>query len=258
MDSGTRVERLDTLQRIELAEAVDVRLRVAGLPVRMLAFVIDYMVCGGIMFGAGLLLTVLGFGVGSEGVVGLYLLIWFLVRWFYNVPFEVGKKGATIGKRAMKIRVVRQTGAPVSAGQSIIRNLLRFVDEMPTFIVLFISVPTYLIGVGSIVLSKRFQRLGDLAAGTVVVYTVAKNDDDYWLPGRLAGEISASFPPLPPPVPLRREEQQDILRFRERLPVWSDARRAEIADRLLPLTEANGAEGVKKVLAMGAWIEETK
>ncbi|MEM0897096.1 MAG: RDD family protein [Verrucomicrobiota bacterium] len=256
MDSGTRVERLDTLQRIELAEAVGVRLRVAGLPVRMLAFAIDYMVCGVIMTGAVIILVVLGFGVGSEGVIGLYLLVWFLVRWFYNVPFEVGRKGATLGKRAMKIRVLRQSGAPVSIGQSVIRNLLRFVDEMPVFITPFAHVPTYLFGAGSMILTKRFQRLGDLAAGTIVVYTEKEAEDSLQVPRILVGNQMPTVQPMPPPLQLRREEQQYVLRYRERYPLWSDARRAEIADRLSPLTEANGAEGVKKILAMGAWIDE--
>lgn len=259
MEAVVRRERLDTLQRIELAEGVSIRLRVAGLPVRAFAFAIDYLICAGILIGAIIVIGLLGIGTQAEGILGVYLLLWFLVRWFYHLPFEIGKRGATPGKRAMKIRVVRDTGTPVGAGQSVVRNLLRFVDEMPAFIATVPLVPTYLLGAISMVCGKRFQRLGDLAAGTLVVY------DDPHPPRVLLPTIGPRQPPpLPgmapvlPRYPLHREEQLAFAGFRERLSLWSQARRVELANHLYPLTRKEGLEGVNEVLRIGAWIEESK
>ena len=259
MEAVTKGERLDTLQRIELAEGVSIRLRVAGLPVRAFAFAIDYLICAGILTGAIFIIGLLGMGTESEGVFGIYLLLWFLVRWFYHLPFEVGKRGATPGKRAMKIRVVRDTGTPVGVGQSVVRNLLRFVDEMPAFIATVPLVPTYLIGAVSMVCGKRFQRLGDLAAGTMVVY-----DDARPAPAPHPMRGWKQPPPLPsmasalPRYPLQREEHIAFAGFRERLSLWSQSRRVELANHLYPLTMKEGPEGVNEVLRIGAWIEESK
>ena len=275
MELANREERLDTQQRIELAEGVNISLRVAGLPVRFLAYVIDYLICGGIILGAAFVLSIIGIATGSFGMVGIMLLLWFIVRWFYNVPFELGKRGATPGKRAMKIRVMQTTGTPVTVGQSLVRNLLRFVDEMPTFLATFPLVPTYLFGSVAIVCGKRFQRLGDLAAGTIVIY------DDERLPAASTLQVptaSSSPPspaqgayaqthPQPPPIPpqptpprfpLHREEQVAFTGFRERLPLWSEARRMEIADHLTPLTGKTGPAAVDEVINIGAWLDETR
>lgn len=276
MEAVSKNERLDTLQRIELAEGVNIRLRVAGLPVRLLAFLIDFLICAGIMIATGILVAILIVGFDSEGAIAFYLLIWFLIRWFYHLPFEIGKKGATPGKRCMKIRVVRTTGTPVSTGQSFLRNLLRFVDELPVFSFVFTLVPTYLLGAIVMVLSKRFQRLGDLAAGTIVVYTdehLATSPQVYAQPQLYPqyapttythlGQMVPQPPPLPleptmPRLPLHREEQVAFAAFKERLPLWSEGRKIELANHLAPLTNKVGPEGVREVLNIGAWFEEAK
>lgn len=259
MESTAVAERLDTLQRIELAEGVTVRLRVAGLPVRALAFAIDYLTCAGILLVATIVVSLIGIGVESEGAWGLYLLVWFLVRWFYHLPFETGRRGATPGKRAMKLRVLSASGTPVSVGQSVVRNLLRFVDEMPAFIATVPLVPTYLFGALSMFCSKRFQRLGDLAAGTIVAYDDSVPEAALPRPFR----TGAAPPPLPvtatmPKYPLHREELVAFSSYRERLPLWSEARQVELANHLEPLTGTVGPPAVRDALAIGAWIEESK
>lgn len=266
MEAVERAARLDTLQRIELAEGVNIRLRVAGLPVRIMAFLLDQLICVGIMILALIIISIVGFFSDFEGAIGLFLLIWFLIRWFYHLPFETGKKGATPGKRMMKLRVVRTTGTPISVGQSMVRNLLRFVDEMPAFIAAFPIVPTYLFGSVVVVCSKRSQRLGDLAAGTIVVYAHETASSHLPLqaiplPGQAyAYQQPPTLPPgkTPPNYPLHRDEQLAFLRFRERLPLWTSGRQAEIADHLSPLTEKTGPEGVQATLSISNWIEESK
>ncbi len=275
MELANREERLDTQQRIELAEGVNIRLRVAGLPVRFLAYIIDYLICAGIILGAVFVLSIIGVATESFSMVGILLLLWFIIRWFYNVPFELGKRGATPGKRAMKIRVMQTTGTPVTVGQSLLRNLLRFVDEMPSFLATLPLVPTYLFGSIAIVCGRRFQRLGDLAAGTIVIYDDEKFavTPSYYAP---AAPQAPPFPaygsylpphPQPPPIPpqptpprfpLHREEQVAFTSFRERLPLWSAERRMEIADHLAPLTGKTGPAAVNEVVNIGAWLDEAR
>ncbi len=90
--------------------------------------------------------------------IGRVLL--FLVIFGYDVPFEVLNGGRTIGKVAAGIRVVGDLGEPVNFFTSAIRTILRVVDFLPIF---------YITGVISMVATERDQRLGDLAAGTIVV-----------------------------------------------------------------------------------------
>ena len=275
MEAVTREQRLDTQQRIELAEGVNISLRVAGLPVRFLAYLIDYLICAGIILGAVFLISIIGIATGSFESFGIMIVLWFIIRWFYNIPFELGKRGATPGKRLMHIRVVQVSGTPVTAGQSFVRNLLRFVDEMPAFLATFPLVPTYLFGSVAIVCGKRFQRLGDLAAGTIVIYDDEKPAfvPSHELPVAMQGQPSsprgfhAQPVPQPPPIPaqpvqprfpLHREEQVALSNFCDRLPLWSEARRMEIANHLTPLTGKTGPAAVNEIINIGAWLEKAR
>jgi uncharacterized RDD family membrane protein YckC len=94
-------------------------------------------------------------------LVALLIVISFLVFWGYDVAFETLASGRTPGKRAAGLRVVRLGGEPVGFLASAVRNLLRPVDMQPGFM--------YAVGAVTILFSRRNQRLGDLAAGTLVV-----------------------------------------------------------------------------------------
>src|SRR5690606_35568120 len=99
--------------------------------------------------------------VGENVVQGFFLLAVFGISWFYFVFFEACKRGATPGKRVMGLRVVRLSGTPISWNQAIVRNFIRFVDFLPF---------GNAVGLLSCTVTKNFQRLGDLAANTLVVY----------------------------------------------------------------------------------------
>ncbi|MEM7147996.1 MAG: RDD family protein [Verrucomicrobiota bacterium] len=170
---------------------------------------------------------------------GLYMIGAFIVYWFYFVFFENGKHGATPGKRAMGLRVVQTSGTPITLTQAIIRNFIRAID----------SLPFYLIGLTACTSTRRFQRLGDLAANTVVVYTKSEHRPNF--PENT--EVKA----LPPPVPLSREEQLAIVTFTERAPLWSDERKIELANHLSPLTGTTGPAGVDKLFAIARWIQKS-
>jgi hypothetical protein len=138
--------------------------------------------------------------------------------------------------------VVQATGSPITLGQAVVRNFLRFIDGMPMF--------TYCFGLTSCMATKRFQRLGDLAAGTVVIYD------------RLPQMPVIAMPPpmsaVPLPVGLTADEMRALALFRERAGLWSDGRRAEIADQASVLSGATGAAGVGRLMAMAHWIQEKR
>ncbi|MES2660903.1 MAG: RDD family protein [Verrucomicrobiota bacterium] len=235
-------EKLDTLQAVELAEGIEIRLRMAGPMLRAGAYLIDLLIRVAVMVVGGIVLGLAGIGIGIQVAGGMFLLAWFLMDWLYPVVFEAGKRGATPGKRAMGLRVVQATGSPITLGQAVVRNFLRFIDGMPFF--------TYLFGVTSCMATQRFQRLGDLAAGTVVIY-----DRLPPLP------VMGTPPPIvavPLPVGLSADEMRALALFRERAGLWSDGRRAEIADQASVLSGATGAAGVSRLLAMAHWVQEKR
>lgn len=236
------MEKIDTLQKVELAEGVEIRLRMVGPMLRMGAYLIDFIIRIVIIFAGSMLAAWSGFVVGGKVVSGIMMLSWFLLDWFYSVLFEAGKRGATPGKRMLGLRVVQATGAPITLGQAVVRNFLRFADSMPLF--------TYGFGFASCLATKRFQRLGDLAAGTVVIYDKAP-----------ALPVIPSPPPMivvPVPVALGPDEMRALAHFRDRAALWSDSRKAEMTDQLSGLSGATGGEGVTRIMAMAHWLHERK
>ena len=199
---------LDTRYQVETPEGIDLPLRPAGLMVRALAFAIDLGLRGLIL---GLLFMVLAF-LGKLGA-GLGSLLLFVVSWWYMVLFEVLNQGCSPGKQWMGLRVVQDDGTPVGWSASLLRNLLRFVDMLPF---------GYFLGAISCLQHPTFKRLGDLAAGTLVIYR----------------EQSLTRPQLPDAQPVRPafdltlSEQRAILGFAERQDELSKARTLELASIL--------------------------
>ena len=235
-------DKLDTLQAVELAEGIEIRLRMAGPMLRAGAYLIDFLIRAAVLLGGAILVSLAGIAVGGQVAGGVILLSWFLLDWIYPVVFEAGRRGATPGKRALGLRVVQATGSPITLGQAVVRNFLRFIDGMPMF--------TYCFGLTSCLATKRFQRLGDLAAGTVVIYDRIP-----------APPVMAAPPPMaavPLPVGLTADETRALALFRERAGLWSDGRRAEIADQASVLSGATGEAGVSRLMAMAHWVQEKR
>ena len=142
--------------------------------------------------------------------MGLGSLLLFAVSWWYMVLFEVLRQGRSPGKQWMGLRVVHDDGTPIGWSASLLRNLLRFVDLLPF---------GYFFGAISCLQHPSFKRLGDIAAGTLVVYT----------------ERALNRPQLPgaeprrAPVPLTLNEQRAVLGFAERQGELSPARVNELA-----------------------------
>jgi len=149
---------------IATPEGVDLELTLAGVGSRFASALIDYLIQGLLLLALTLVFAY-GFGLGGSGdaggfAVAVYGVLAFVLVIGYDVAFEVLASGRTPGKRLNGLRVVRESGAPVTFAASAVRNVLRVIDWLPG---------TYLVGMVSILVSSRNQRLGDLAAGTLVV-----------------------------------------------------------------------------------------
>ncbi|MBK5342460.1 MULTISPECIES: RDD family protein [Pseudomonas] len=196
---------LDSRYQVETPEGIDLPLRPAGLMVRSLAFGIDLGIRGAIL---GVLFLLLAF-LGQLGM-GLGSLLLFAVSWWYMVLFEVLRQGRSPGKQWMGLRVIHDDGTPIGWSASLLRNLLRFVDLLPF---------GYFLGAISCLQHPTFKRLGDIAAGTLVVYSERP----------LARPQLPDAQPRRSPVPLTLSEQRALLAFAERQGELSPARVNELA-----------------------------
>lgn len=183
----------------------------AGFMVRSLAQIIDILIRFGITLAMFMLLSLLG-KMGS----GIALILAFLLEWFYPVFFEVSRQGRTPGKKWLGIRVVNDDGTPITFGPSLLRNLLRVVDFLPML---------YLTGIIASLCNRQFKRLGDLAAGSMVVYDALPiQQPDFEVRGQ-----------LPVPADFSTDEQRALLAFAERSKYLSAERQSELASLLLPV-----------------------
>ncbi|HEV8207866.1 MAG TPA: RDD family protein [Acidimicrobiia bacterium] len=148
---------LDDRVTIATPEGVELELVLAGVGSRFAASLLDVAVQLGAIFA---LAVVLG-PLGTNGfVLAAYLVAIFLILFAYDIALETWNRGRSIGKLAAGLRVVRAGGEPEGFLTAAVRNFLRIVDFLPAF---------YVVGVISILVTSRNQRLGDLAAGTLVV-----------------------------------------------------------------------------------------
>ena len=148
--------RTNTLQ-LRTPEGIVFSLPLAGPVSRFLAWAVDGA-C--IMAASSLIRELLGL-FGSSGLASAtYVIAYFVLSVGYGIAFEWYWRGQTLGKRVLNLRVMDVQALRLEFGQVVVRNLLRFVDILPGL---------YLLGGTACVLSRRFQRLGDLAANTIVV-----------------------------------------------------------------------------------------
>jgi len=141
-------------------EGVELHIVLAGVASRFIAISIDILVELALIGVAAIIsFAAIGGGLG----IALFAIALFVSLYGYYVLFEVLASGRTPGKRMTHLRVVRENGAPVDLRASAVRNLVRLVDILPG---------TYLVGLACILITRRNQRLGDLAAGTLVTRDV--------------------------------------------------------------------------------------
>lgn len=221
---------ITTQVAVETPESIDLYAEPAGIMARSLAFIIDFLIRGAIVAGCGIVFSLLG-----DGGSGVLLIVWFLVTWFYMVLFEVYRNGQTPGKKSLGLAVVNDDLTAVGWSTSITRNFLRFADALPLL---------YGAGIVTMILSPHFQRLGDLAAGTLVIYR-RKESDKYSIP---------DCRPQPPPMSLERDDQLAFIGFAQRHQQLSEDRQKELANILTPLLPVEGEHRVNYVRGIGRWL----
>jgi uncharacterized RDD family membrane protein YckC len=221
---------IDTTHRVQTPEGVELALTVAGPAPRALAWAIDAVLIFVISQVAARLLAELG-NVGQGG----YFLLTFGLNWFYSVAFEVLRQGRTPGKMVMDLQVVHDDGTPVRWPASVLRNFLRSVDVLPVF-------PPYAVGAIVMCIDRSFRRLGDLAAGTLVIYSVS--------PPQRAGIPEAA--PQPPAISLALDEQRAVIAFAERAGRLTGERARELAAIPAPLVA--GGEPRQTLERIAAWL----
>jgi len=147
---------------IRTPENVTFELELAGLVQRGLAFLIDLIL---MLIALIVMCIVTSFATSVVGgfAFALFFVGMFVIQWWYAAIAEWRFRGVTLGKKALGIRTIQEDGTPITLLQAIVRNLLRLVDSMP---LIFLG---YLVGSTSVLLDRHHRRLGDLAAGTIVV-----------------------------------------------------------------------------------------
>lgn len=222
---------LDTRYRVEIPGGIHLEAQVVGPIPRSFAFLIDQVIQ--MIAIAAMSFAAIPLGVGGIGG-GFFLIFLFVVEWLYPVLFELLMRGQTPGKKVLGIAVVNDDLSPVTLGTSLVRNLLRTVDFLPLF---------YLGGVITMLCNRRFQRLGDLAAGTLVISNTRTT--------RAAAVVDVE--PLAPSIQLSRTEQTTLVEFLQRSAQISQPRQQELASILEGITHEKGEDGVDRLRRYGAW-----
>jgi uncharacterized RDD family membrane protein YckC len=219
---------LDATLSVITPENIAFEYRLAGPFRRLPAFLLDLCIGAAVFIALaiGIQMTV---AMASEYLaVAVLFLLAFIVWWFYGVLFETFNNGQTPGKYMVGLRVLSDTGEPINGMQATLRNLLRAAD---------LIVPV----VGLVVMSfnKKFQRLGDLVAGTIVVI-----EERQWLTGVAQLEDPRAIQLaayLPPNFVVTRSLARTLATYVERRRFFTPPRRREVARHLaIPLLNRFG------------------
>ena len=187
----------DTDLVVATPERVSFDYQVAGIGTRAIAQLLDLLILGGVLLGV--LLAAIAVGqTGSDALAYLLAVIGsFVVTFGYFWACEAFWSGQTVGKKVFRLRAVGDRGEPMTFAQAGIRNIVRVIDFLP-----------YAYGVGIVVLfiNGKGKRLGDLAAGTIVV-----KDSDALQLWQLPGGRAAAPQPEPPPIPFAPASPQELV-----------------------------------------------
>lgn len=226
-------DALDTVVHAETPEGILIELRPAGLTSRFYAFMLDWLIRICIIYAVGIVAAAMS-GVG----VALMLILFFGLEWLYPVVFELSRWGATPGKRVMGLKVVMDSGLPITPAASFTRNLLRVADFLPM---------VYGFALTSMLIRKDFKRLGDIAAATLVVYQ----------PLPAPKIVLRDIPPLAPARALAPQDQAAVIALAARASRMTPERLDELAALAAPVSGDDGKSGpqvTQRVLAVAQWL----
>lgn len=223
---------LDTVVAAETPEGIVLELRPAGLTVRCYAFVADWVIRLVVLYGVATV-TVFTGGVG----VAFWFILLFACEWLYPVAFELTASGATPGKRMFNLKVVMDNGLPVVPGAAFTRNLLRAADFLPFF---------YGFAIVSLLVRGDNKRLGDIAAGTLVVSQARAER------GIELHDVS----PVAPAMALTPRQQAAVVALASRAPHLTSERLDELAALAATVSGNAGQSGAhvtERVLGVAQW-----
>ncbi len=233
---------LDTTIAVVTPENIAFDYQLAGPFRRLPAYLIDLVVRNGLILVILIVMLLLGvlaqLPVPSSLLATLFIISYFLISWFYGTVMETYFNGRTVGKWACGLRVICLDGRPIDGTRAVIRNLLRVADLAP-YVALsqlddeippIFLIPTGIIGLVSIICTRRMQRLGDLAAGTMVVV-----DERSWrLPVTKLDDprVAALATFIPGDYRVSRTMARTLATYVERRAYLTPARRREVARTL--------------------------
>lgn len=231
----SQTQPIDATINVITPENIAFNYRVAGPFRRLLAFLIDFGIRASVFTVISIVITIVGSAMsfsplGTDAVevaIGVLILIWYVSQWFYGALFETYWNGQTPGKWLLGIRVVAVEGEPINGMQAVLRNLVRWIDCWPFWSMV---IPVGMVGLVAMMMNKRFQRLGDMVAGTMVVI-----EERSWLLGvaKLEDPRAAQLAAyLPPKFEVSRSLGRALATYVERRKFFSQARRREIARHL--------------------------
>lgn len=229
--------QLDTSIEIITPENVSFRYHVAGPFRRLPAYLIDCVLQIVIWVASSLLLAFVFSMVSLPSLgFGVSLAFLFFLSWFYGGLFETYWNGQTPGKRLMSIRVISTDGQPINGLQAVLRNFLRAIDAQPFFL--------FQVGLFSSMMNDRFQRLGDLASGTMVIV-----EEREWFRGIIRidePEVARLAQRIPPSFQATPSLAKALAAYVQRRMAFPVMRRIEVARHLAePLTRRFGLpEGI--------------
>jgi uncharacterized RDD family membrane protein YckC len=221
-DGAARLRLLDGRLSLTTPEGVRLLLTPAGPYLRAWAWAIDFLVWAALAVALHLSLPTGKLGDGIQAI------LMFATYWGYPIICEVYFGGRTLGKRAAGLEVVRSDGLPVGWRESTLRNLLLVADFLPMM---------YATGLICMMFDARFRRLGDIVAGTQVVYHEKT-------PVRQA---PPNAQPLALPFPLNADQQRTLADLFEREHALPEERMAELGSIAETLTGRTGADSVERL-----------
>jgi uncharacterized RDD family membrane protein YckC len=224
---------LDTVVAAETPEGIVLELHPAGLPARFYAFLLDWLIRLGILWGCAIAARFMG-GIG----LAFWIVLLFLLEWFYPIAFELGRAGATPGKKIFGLKVVMDNGLPITPAASFMRNLLRAADFLPF---------CYGFAIVSMLLRGDCKRLGDIAAATLVVHQP-----------QAAPRITLDqVQPIAPVRPLAPRDQAALVALAARAPTLTGERLDELAALAASVSGDQGHGGgavTHRVLGVAQWL----
>lgn len=228
---------IDLTAVITTPENIQFEYRIAGPFRRLPALLLDFAIRMMCLIAFFMLMVFVGISIALPfGMITFLLLLSsFALDWFYGLFFETYWNGQTPGKWLTKIRVISVDGRPINAYQATVRNFLRLADFAPMVSLEVFSadappayvIPTFLVSLICMTLTSRFQRLGDLAAGTMVVV-----NERSWVPTNVKLEdtrVVSLSEHIPPNFRMSSTLAKAIALYAERRSRISFGRRTELA-----------------------------